>query len=39
MKIFDYFKLKKQYNKLNLNYNILQEELENVRKDNANLAR
>lgn len=39
MKIFDYFKLKKQYNKLNTNYNILQEELENVRKDNANLAR
>lgn len=39
MKIFDYFKLKKEFNKLNLNYNILQEELENVRKDNVNLAR
>ena len=39
MKIFDYFKLKKQYNKLNTNSNVLQEELENVRKDNVNLAR
>lgn len=38
-KLFDYFKLKKEFNKLNLNYNILQEELENAIKDNANLAR
>lgn len=39
MKIFDYFKLKKEFNKLKLNYKILQEELENAIKDNANLAR
>lgn len=39
MKIFDYFKLKKQYNKLKLNYKVLQDELEDKSKDNVNLAR
>lgn len=39
MKVFNYFKLKRQYNKLNLNYKILQDELEDKSKDNVNLAR
>lgn len=39
MKIFDYFKLKKEFNKLKLNYKILQDELEDKSKDNVNLAR
>lgn len=39
MKIFDYFKLKKDFNKLNLNYKILQEELETKSRDNVNLVR
>lgn len=39
MKIFDYFKLKKEFNKLKLNYKILQDELEDKSKNNVNLAR
>ena len=39
MKIFDYFKLKKEFNKLKLNYKVLQDELEDKSKDNVNLAR
>ena len=38
-KLFDYFKLKKEFNKLKLNYKILQDELEDKAKDNVNLAR
>ncbi len=38
-KLFDYFKLKKEFNKLKLNYKILQDELEDKSKDNVNLAR
>lgn len=36
MKIFDYFKLKKQYNKLNLNYKVLKEQHETTVQDNTN---
>lgn len=38
-KLFDYFKLKKEFNKLELNYKILQDELEDKSKNNVNLAR
>ena len=38
-KLFDYFKLKKEFNKLKLNYEILQDELGDKSKDNVNLAR
>lgn len=38
-KIFDYFKLKKEFNKLKLNYEILQEEHETAVKDKTNLLR
>lgn len=38
-KLFDYFRLKKEFNKLKLNYKILQDELEDKSKDNVNLAR